>query len=301
MGRSHESDCVEEMKLNLLIDTNERLSKGPGRRAANLMLGLSRIGVEYEICNDDYSFEWAVGLQGMKVNSRVEKMPSYCPIGPNCSHCANDNTDIRDKFTNYIVQSAWVEDFWRWTGPTNIVNKYKFYVWPASVDAEDFREASENRAPLVKALHYAKYQDQDNFGCAERIYKSHGHTFNVLKYGSYNFNELKEACRTAEYCVYNSCCEKSSNAMMEILACNIPVYVVDAKKWIGDDKFDRCTSAPHFDERCGMIGDRSGTGFGQFYENVKSGKYRPREFVLDGYTVEHGARRLVKIVEECHG
>jgi hypothetical protein len=199
------------------------------------------------------------------------------------------------------VQSAWVEELWRWTGPADIVDKLRFFVWPASADLDEFPIFPKSRVREIKALHYTKYQNNENFNWSYNIYNGRGHNAIVMRYGEYDIPKLIDNCSKVEYCIYNSCCEKSSNAMMEILACDIPIYVVDAKRWIGDDRFITATSAPHFDDRCGMIGDPHGAGFDEFYHNVLTGKYHPREFVADGFTVEHNARRLLQIVEECHG
>lgn len=283
------------MKLNLLIDENEPLTRGPGRRAKNLMLGLDRIGVPYDICSDDYEF--AVGLQCNKVFNCWQKLPEYTPIGPNVMHNAGDHTDIACKFSNYIVQSQWVKDYWLWQYPSP-TDQFTFYIMPASVDTEEFMV---ERKPEVNCLFYTKYQSGENKAAARHVYQMLNHSAIDIVYGEYTTEQLKEACSKAEYCIFNSCCEKSSNAMMEILSCGLPIYVIDSKRWIGDDKFDRCTSAPHFSSACGVIGDNLGTGFGEFYELVRMNKYNPRAFINEGFTVEKIAKLLTEIVEKCHG
>lgn len=280
------------MKLNLLINLSESLKKGPGRRAENLLYGFDRLGVPYDICGTDY--EYAVGIQTGEVTPRIDLLPQCTPIGPNVMHCANDIPAIRDRFKNYIVQSPWVADFWKWAGP-EIVNSFQFYVWPPSVDADWWKV---DRQPKYRCLHYTKYQNQDNFIDAQKLYQSRGHSAKVITYGEYEPEELRQACADAEYCVFDSCCEKGSNVLMEIRATDLPVYVCNSIRWIGDDRFDRCSSAPYFDDRCGIIGDRKGNGWIDFLQGL--GTYRPREFVLENYTVEHSALRLIDIVKGCH-
>lgn len=288
------------MRLNLLIDLNEPLTRGPGRRANNLCIGLDRIGVPYDICSEDY--EWSVGLQCNKVFNRVEKMPPYALIGPNVMHCAADHTGIAAKFTNFFVQSEWVADYWRWQNP-DLTAGFNFYIFPASVDLQaGFTAVAESRKPEAKrCLFYTKYQSGENVSAAESIYKARGHSVTRIVYGEYTLDDLKKACAESEYVIYNSCCEKSSNALMELMACGIPVYVIDSKRWIGDDKFDRCTSAPHFSERCGMLGDFGGKDFDVFYRGVQRGDYAPHEFVRDNFTVEKVAADFVEVVKKCHG
>lgn len=287
------------MKLNLLVDICEPLTRGPGRRASNLMLGLDRIGVEYEICGEDY--EWSVGLQCNKVFNCWEKMPSYALIGPNVMHNAGDHTGIAAKFKNYLVQSDWVADYWKWQFPKESED-FNFFVYPASVDLKNgFSDIAYFRKPVTQCLFYSKYQSDQNREIASYIFKARGHSFTHIEYGHYTLDQLKEACRTSHYCIYNSCCEKSSNALIEIMACGIPVYVIDSKRWIGDDKFDRCTSAPHFNNACGVIGDFYGKDFDIFYQRVQHGEYEPHSFVLMNHTVEKVAADLVEVVKKCHG
>jgi hypothetical protein len=284
------------MRLNLLIDETESLLKGPGRRAKNLMTGLDRIGVMYDICSDDY--EWSVGLQCNKVFNCWEMMPSYSLIGPNVMHDAVSHTGIATKFRNYFVQSQWVAELWKWTSP-DITRDYNFYVYPASVDLSAWKCKDGNAT--ANCLLYTKYQSGENREVAQLLYKSRSHSVIPIVYGEYTQSQLQDACLNVEYCIYNSCCEKSSNALMEIMACGVPIYVIEQKRWIGNDKFDQCSAAPHFDDRCGMIGDFAGKGFDDFYSNVKNGKYDPYSFVKENYTCEKVAADLVEVVKQCHG
>jgi hypothetical protein len=263
------------------------------------MTGLDRLGIEYDICGGD--FEWAIGLQICKVNLYIDILPAYTPIGPNCSHEAAGNMEMAKKFKNYLVQSQWVAELWKWSDP-ELTKDYAFYVYPASVDIlSGYEQVFNDRQPNINCLFYTKYQSDQNRELAESVYKSRGHSAITLVYGEYTLDQLRDACRRVEYCIYNSCCEKSSNALMEILACGVPIYVIEQKRWIGNDKFDQCSSAPHFDDRCGMIGDFWSKDFDIFYNNVKTGKYDPHAFILDGYTVEKIVARLMEIVKKCHG
>jgi len=287
------------VKLNLLMNPAESLAKGPGRRAYNLTLGLDRLGIAYEVCSENY--EYAVGMQAGQVFKRWEEIPDNTPIGPNVMHNAGDHTGVAAKFKNFIVQSDWVADYWRWQFPEE-TKDFTFHIFPAAVDVEDgYRNIAKNRQPADTGLIYTKYQNKDNYNAASIIAESRGNAIETIKYGEYTIDQLKAACSKAKFCIYNSCCEKSSNALMEILACGVPVYVVDSKRWIGDDKFDRCTSAPHFDDRCGIVGDAMGKEFDDFIARIEANAYDPHSFVEEGYTVEKTAQILVDIVEACHG
>lgn len=284
------------MRLNILINPNESINKGPGRRAKNLLIGLDRLSIPYEICSDNFDF--TIGMQASCVFNRIDLLPAYTPIGPNVIHEPAANIDIANRFTNFIVQSAWVEDYWRWTDAT-ITDHYNFFIYPASVDMDEWSIFSQ-RSASVQCLFYTKYQSTENKNIAQKIYADRNHSSMIIEYGKYTTDDLKDACLKSEYCIFNSCCEKSSNALLEILATGLPVYVVNSHKWIGDDKFDRATSAPDFDERCGIIGGYCGENFDEFYDNVKMKKYDPVSFVKENYTVEKISQKVVDIAEECY-
>jgi hypothetical protein len=283
------------MRYNLLLGGGEPLTRGPGRRARNLEIGLTRLGIDYEVCGDDFSR--AIGLQLGCVSRYFDSLPAYTPIGPNVVHEPSAHTLIAAKFKNFVVQSQWVAEYWKWACP-ELCTGYNFYIYPASVDMEDgFREIAKNRKPEYECLLYTKYQNNDNRFAAEKLFS--GHSSKTIEYSHYTLDELKAACSGAKYCVFNSCCEKSSNALLEILACGVPVFVIDSVRWIGDDRFDKCTSAPQFDDRCGMINTREGSSFDKFKQNVAAGVYKPSEFIEEGYTAEKVAKIVIDIIERC--
>jgi len=286
------------MHYNILTGGGEPLTRGPGRRAANLFVGLDRLGIEWDDCSDN--FDRAIALQLGKVSEHFDALPEYTPIGPNVIHEARAHLPIAKKFRNFVVQSQWVADYWKWCDP-ELTKDFNFYVYPASVNMENgFREIAKTRQVSYECLFYTKYQNDDNRGKAEKLFQNKSDSSRTITYEEYTLDQLKEACFGARYCIYNSCCEKSSNALMEILACGVPMYVIDSKRWIGDDKFDKCTSAPHFDDRCGVISTAKDGAFDEFRNNVHAGKYSPSEFVEDGYTAEKVAKIVIDIIERCH-
>ena len=120
----------------------------------------------------------------------------------------------------------------------------------------------------------------------------------------YTPEQLRHECCRVKYAIFQSCCEKSPHAMLEILAMGVPVFVVDSQRWIGDDSFDRATSAPYFDtELCGDVNVPDKTmveAFYKFRQAERLVKYNPRSFA-ERYTIESSTQILIDIVKECHG
>jgi len=286
------------VKINLLCDLSEPVTRGPGRRARNLLVGLERLGIPYELRSRN--FDYAFGLQNGAVNEVYKELPEYTPIGPNVMHNAGDHTGVAAKFKNYVVQSDWVADYWRWQHP-ELTHEFNFHIYPPACDIKaGYGDVAKNRNPDIDCLWYTKYQNDENRNRARQLFDDRKHSHIRIEYNEYTDKDLISACARARYCIYNSCCEKGSNALMEILACGVPVYVVDSVRWIGDDRFDRCTSAPHFDDRCGVIGGIEGQRFSEFIDGVNSNKYDPHGFVAEGFTVEHTAKKVWDILQECH-
>lgn len=290
------AECFKTiMKLNLLIDTNESTNKGPGKRALNLRIGLDKLGIDYDICSSNFGF--AFGMQIKLVDRYFHQLKKVTPIGPNVIHDFSDHLDISVKFQNFVVQSQWVKDYMFWHDK-DIAKEKTFFEYPASVDIDSWKPIY-SKVIKYNCLFYTKYQSDENKEFALQIPKSRNHSVRIVEYGTYTNQDLRSVCYQSEYCIFNSCCEKSSNALLEILATNTPVYIVDSNRWIGDDKFDKATSAPHFSDECGVIDNFNGEDFDLFYEKVKMNHYHPLSFTKD-FNVDVIAQKVIDILEECY-
>jgi hypothetical protein len=272
------------MKLNLLA-SGARMTFGPGQRLSLLTRGLDALGVEYEFNGKDYS--QAIGLHGDRVFLRWEELPVHVPIGPNVFHTSREHLPISEKFDNFIVQSEWVKDFWTWDNPKFSKN---IHVWPAGIDVDFFSSRTKNITH--DCLYYTKYQNTENEKRVTDMLDKHKQSYSTVRYGKYDYKDFPEMCSHFKYAVFQSCCEKSPHVLLEMLACGLPVYVLDSKRWIGDDKFDRATSAPYFDERCGE--KCSGE---ERFPDFLCRTYSPRDFVVEGFTYIHSTQILVDIMK----
>ena len=97
-----------------------------------------------------------------------------------------------------------------------------------------------------------------------------------------------------------SCCEKSPHALLELLALGLPVFVVDSRRWIGDDSFDRATSAPYWDACCGeceLPDAKMGKRLEAFRDRLS--EYDPRGFA-EKFGYLDTTLSYVNIIKECH-
>jgi len=289
------------MKLHLHTDGLIQ-AYGPRLRSDQLKIGLDLLGIDYT--SDGTIGDVNVCIGSGAAFSRFNELPQCTPMGPNIIHDPLAHVPIVERFTNFIVQSDWVADLWRYYSPELCEGK-KFFSWPFSVDL-DFWKRNPDTDPKqeVDALWYTKYQNSQNRHLVEDLLKQQNQTYTTVSYKEYTPEQLRHECCRVKYAIFQSCCEKSPHAMLEILAMGVPVFVVDSQRWIGDDSFDRATSAPYFDtELCGDVNVPDKTmveAFYKFRQAERLVKYNPRSFA-ERYTIESSTQILIDIVKECHG
>lgn len=274
---------------------NRAKRNGPNIRAVHLLRELDKMGVEYT--RDRTIQAKNAAIHPGAFNVLCDQLPACTPVGPNIVHEARGHTAIGSKFHNIIVQGQWVADYWRWYDP-EICKNLTFYVWPSGVDTEIYKP--DDTPKDIDCLWYCKYVNQDARVAVSQELAKKNQSFRVVEYGQYEQAEMVAVAARSRYCVYSSCCEKSPHALLEIMSMGLPAFVIDSKKWIGDDKFDQCTSAPDWSDECGIkssneqIDDR----FSTFLARLD--QFKPREYVCRERTIRQFAQRFLDIVEACH-
>ena len=158
-----------------------------------------------------------------------------------------------------------------------------------------------------------------------------GHTCMVFQYGLYTEEEYRTYVSQCKFGIWVGSHESQGFALQEALSCNCPLFVYDVNLLDecttlanGIEKFlwwENCekngidpkimeeigaTSAPYFDDRCGVIfktdkklGEEANYNnmvwsFSRFLRNV--GTYEPRKYVLEELSVDKFYRRICGIM-----
>ena len=84
----------------------------------------------------------------------------------------------------------------------------------------------------------------------------------MIRYGSYTESYFQEILRTSKYVIWIGCPESQGIAFAEVLSTDTPMLVWDTHSLMQSGitlgftpeevAYDQCTSAPYFDDICGI-------------------------------------------------
>ena len=273
--------------VNLFFTYTER---GPGKEVKNLINGLNKINIEYSknptILKDK---DYKIFLQGhnlMKTSSILEE----AIIGPNiCTLPIDNNIVMEQQYKKILVPSEWVK------------NKYKRWIsaiWPVGVDVEKFEDYS-NKEKDIDFLIYFKRRDEEDLNYVTNMLIKLGHTFQIIKYGTYKEIEFIQMMKKAKFAFIIDNCESQGLAIQEIMSCNLPLFVWNVKIWKDrGEKYEvPATSIPYWSNICGEVIYKKDEIEEKLYLFLKDFKnYNPRKYILENLTLEKQAKEIIKIL-----
>jgi hypothetical protein len=181
--------------------------------------------------------------------------------------------------------------------------------WPVGTDTHYWTPADTEKK--IDILIYDKlYWDRDKY-CNEllnpviQFLERLGLKIEVLRYGSYHVEELLNKARAAKAAIVLSAHETQGLAYQQLLATNVPVFAWDRGGYWQDPEyyphrvqFKEVSSVPYWDDRCGMkFRDWAGfkETFAPFWDDVRAGRFAPREYIMENLTLEKCAQQYVDI------
>jgi hypothetical protein len=262
------------------------------------------------LLNEPGDVNWIVGyLEDYKLIVNSLKNPL---IGPLCfSHtdalCEDYTTHRLWKAgKNFIIASEWFKTLIQvalpFNNPVEAASSWerKLTVWGSGVDTEFYTPSLDKTQDYFIYFKTQKYASLSNIHVYffNNYFKLSG---SLLAYYHYNATMLKEAAQKSRFCIFMSASETQCLAALEIMACDIPLLVIDTTSYTIEDITVDATSVTCWDERCGMKTtlERFDKDFPTFYENLE--KYRPREFVLENYSFEAAGHNLRKLLQGLNG
>jgi hypothetical protein len=140
------------------------------------------------------------------------------------------------------------------------------------------------------------------------LLRSRGLSFEEIRYGSYRREQYATALRRCRSLLFLCEHESQGLAYQEAMAAGLPVLAWDPGEWLDPRRFEwgtphvPATSVPYFDQRCGER-FRDFAAFpevlGRFMENLRSGRYAPRDYVLEHLTLERCARHYIQLLNDA--
>jgi len=208
--------------------------------------------------------------------------------------------DLWKAGNKFIIASEWFKNLISIGLPFNDKEKVQtrsLTVWGSGVNTDFYIPSDKKTQDYFVYFKSQKYADLKtlNVFLFNNFFKMSGST---LIYYHYDINTLKETAQKSRFCIFLSATETQCLAALEIMACDIPLFVIDTPTYTIEDIEAEATSVTCWDERCGMKTtiDKIETDFLLFYKMMEQGTYKPREFVLEKYSFKAAAHELRKLL-----
>jgi len=296
--------------LDILYSYDLRHISGPTKVVANLIKGLDRIGCEY-VLNSRWPRQPYVFIPNGRANIvRVLQTSTSqkIAIGPNLFTFPNEIPGylswIIAKSNLYIQPSLLAANVWQLLG----FNLLPIGIWPVGIDTEIFSPSTKKATR--KVLVYHKERSKHELAEIEKVLSEMNLDYWTIIYGQYREAEYLQLLEQTSFILWHGGHESQGIALQEALSSNIPALVCDATSFYQMENFPNypfieilkrieVTSAPYFDNRCGIkITDIAALPAALEQMMDLLGDFSPREYVLENLDLEIQARNLLKLMDK---
>lgn len=284
---------------------------GHRRTFLNLRSGLDRLGVRYRVNNyahvRRHPFEMACIVGQPFVLDKV-KWVNPIIFGPAIySHPVDDpNLLQRLPVKKILACGQWMADmcapYW---------GKAAVEVWPVGIDTGTWSPVSRCHQDIDVLLYDKIRWQHDSYETLlvepiRAILVNRGLSIYQIRYGHYREEEFRAALARCRAMIFLCEHETQGIAYQQALSCGVPLFAWDRQGPWRDpsyypDKviFEPVTSVPYWDDRCGLrFADviEFAARWDEFWEGARSGRYAPRDYIVENLTLEQCARRYLEIV-----
>ena len=272
-----------------LYFNNVSPNNGPGKVCQNLLMGLERLGVKYQ---QNTTMKYTGCLHAVPQDMTPEML-----LGPNLFVLPNDvSPEFWQTKRNLVTPSEWVKNKYEAQLGTN----HNISVWASGVDTDKFKPGVDwSLSKTNDCMIYFKNGSEEQKQELIDILKKKNLTYQEITYGNYTEEHFIELTQASKFCVALTSTESQGMAYLEILSMDVPVYTLDKTVW--DDRPGisfPATSAPYGDGRCGIKTPDGLDCFDLFLNYVNS--FRPREYILENFTLEKCASEYLSLLELCN-
>jgi hypothetical protein len=280
---------------------------GPSKVVKNTVNGLKMLGVEcvYNQPISKYKNNWIHDNKAAVIEAGFCNKPVI--IGPNIATAPDELPIFRKKLHKnsiFLIPSKWVVDLWSYFE----YHETDIKVWPAGIDTDEF--SLVERKSTDKILLYFKQRDVEILHSVKEILVKYNFNYELICYGEYKQEDYVKALHNCSFGIWIGCSESQGIGLQEALATNMPLIVLDVKtifdtfpirtkKYIpysfpkGASRI-RATSAPYFDERCGIIVNNINELQNKITEfSLNVDKYSPRAYIMEKLSLKISAGCIV--------
>jgi hypothetical protein len=272
---------------------------GTSKVFRNLIKGLDRLAYPYVVNRRLDSCRRLWVQDDLRVLRFLPGDDVRIVIGPSMYPFNLPSRQLGDKAV-FVYPSEWPEEHWSAVGFAVRPSAH----WPVGVDLDEFPERRPGHQTTV--LVYYKHRRAGDLEQATGALESRRVPYRVLRYGQYTEPQFRELLHETGFAVWVSGTESQGLAMLEAMASGVPIVVFDctrlSQNWATDLDFARVdasvpvTSAPYFDERCGLktsTRQELGHAIDVMMDTWRS--YTPRAFVRERLDLEGQARKFVDL------
>lgn len=212
---------------------------------------------------------------------------------------------------NVVVPTEWVRQYICFSMPYSKPDggSRRLSLWAAGVDT-DFYSPSVTATATATATGTKKTQDYFIYYKSQRhadLHRIQSMLFrsffqlrgSVLFYYCYTPEMLRAAARASRFCIVLDKTETQGLAMLEIMACDCPLFVVDHTKYEGNRiGIEGASSCPCWSDSCGVktSWETIEEDFTAFVPAVSNATFRPRAFVESTYSYKAAAASLLQLL-----
>lgn len=301
----------------LLSPWRGRPPGGLAKVTTNLCLGLDRIGQPYVLHArpDLPAGDPVVGILHGPLD-QVKKVATArrCVTGVGVLDFPDQwPTLFQDTRAVFHLQACkWAADYYRpYFGD-------RVRIWPVGIETERHLP----RPQVAKEFDFLVYHklrwpaELPEPDLRERVLarlRERGHTYFEIGYGRYPkgrenaFHELLARSRAMLFLCEN---ETQGIAYNEALSMDVPLLAWNPGRWLDPNRHAHglsdcpASTIPYWDERCGeqftRLAELDGA-LDRFLVRLRSGRYHPRDYVLEHLTLEKCARRYLDLLAEAAG
>jgi hypothetical protein len=289
----------------------EREIGGHKRISLNLRAGLDRLGIRYRFNDYDHvrrnPHELVCIIGKAPVLDNVEWKNPILFGAAVFSHPLDDPRLFeRLPVRKILLPGAWMKEMWRpyWDGAVA--------VWPVGIDTDRWQPREPAEKPFDALLYDKVRWDHERYESSliepirEKLRQA-GRSFREIRYGAYRETEFEAALAQCRAMVFLCEHETQGIAYQQALAAGVPILAWDRGGYWQDPayfpdkvKFQPVTSVPYWDERCGRTFAAIETfdeAWRRFWDELQSGRYDPRAYILDNLTLEKCAQYYLHQVQ----
>jgi hypothetical protein len=272
------------LRIGIWFDVSHCAYGGPTVVLLNTILGFLLCEDVVILLNEPGDVNWDVGRTPSLQNRGISFVRG--PVAPSATEEYKGTSHI-------VVATEWVRQFLKHTKKTEAA---QVSVWPAGVDTVYYSPKQQPQQQKTQDffIYYKSQKHADLHTIHSMLFKRFFHLRgHVLAYYCYTPEMLRSAALASRFCIVLNSTETQGLAMLEIMACDCPLFVVDCTVYRGETcLMEGASSAPCWSPVCGKKSrwDSLEADFTAFLTELPT--YRPRSFVESGYSLPVAAASL---------